>query len=307
MVGVRIRLLVVLALAASMGCVRNSAKLAEHAYWIGLKPKAPTVEPDVVELHYIFVDRPAGDASINDTVWREADENAVPLDLKAALRQNGLRVGKLGATLSSEMLELLKASNATQEGRKHFTHSGGLAKVQTTGVQERMSLFTFDNGQTQGEEFADVQGYLELTPIIGAGSEVRVQLLPKLEFGPRQHKRVPAPDLTGWQVRNERDERLFPDLKSELKLVSGEYCLVGCWMDRKGTLGQQLFSATVNGQDRQVVLLIRAVRPSRDDLFTAGYDLDDFFLTPIRQAGASARSVARDTLATASRPITGAK
>lgn len=290
-----VRVLLSLCLLWSLGCAQDGRRVAD-ASWSRFKPKMPDPAPDLVELHYIFIERDEGNPLLNQTIWAEADEQAIPLDKRQSLAENGLRLGKLGSRLSPEILKLLEKSNAQGEGRRHIAHSGGLAKVQTTDVRPKMSLFTVAEGQPRGEELADAQCYMHVTPVIESGHDIRLQIVPEIEFGQRKNRRTPAPDLSGWQIRNDRDARSFPDLKVELSLNSGEYALLGGLPDRRGTVGACSFTQEQNSDRKQTVLLIRVVRPTRDELYSAGYDLDDFFLGRFKKPSSPSRSSVGETL-----------
>lgn len=137
------RLLVLIVLAgATGGCMRDAITLVDANNWSRLKPKLPSVAPDVVELHYIFIERELGNAAINEAVWAEADEQIVSLEMKSALASNGIRIGKLGGSLTPELMTLLEKSNSRGEGRRHQTRSGLVAKLQMTEVLPHWNLFT---------------------------------------------------------------------------------------------------------------------------------------------------------------------
>lgn len=268
------------------GCTHTALRIPEAAMsgWNRLKPKAPEARPDVVELYYIFLEADAGDPEIDEEIWdKEVDEQCIPLDTKAALAENGIRLGKLGSRLSPAVLELLKKNEKNQSGRKHHAASGQLAKVQLTEILPSWNLFQLVNGQPVGDEIKDAQGFLYLTPTITGDSTVAVQIAPEIEYGPRQQKRVPTPDLAGWQLRTERESRSFPSLQSTVHLANGEYAIVGATPDTGATLGRKLFLREDGRSPKQTLLLVRVVRPNREQLLTAGYDFDDFFLTPIRR------------------------
>jgi hypothetical protein len=274
------------------------ARLSQAAQSLGrLRPTLPDARPDVVELHYIFLEADAGDPKINDDIWvNDADEQAIPLDLKSQLAENGLRVGKIGTRLSSGLLDLLETQKENYSGRRHHAVSGQLARIEMTDVRPTWNLFQVVDGKPIGDQLSEAQGFLFVTTTIQGETGVLLDIVPEIEFGPRVQKRVPAPDLAGWQLRTERDARKFPELRAKLELTSGEYAIMGTLADASATIGQKLFSKEIDGKPRQTLLLIRAVRPNRDELLTAGYDFDDFFLTPIRRSAQRANTPALETV-----------
>lgn len=277
-------LLVMLTLAAGAGCVSDQGKVVSTSAWAErLKPKMPDATPGVIELHYIFLERPLGDPVVQTKIWEDADELILSLDKKNEWESNGLRLGKLGSRLSPDVLKLLENSNPTGAGRRHVTNSGGLVKVQMTENLPVFKLLSVSKGSPRGEEIADAQGMLQMIASADSASAVHLEISPIIEHGPKENKWTPAPDLSGMQLRTKRETKMFPDLTVDLDLASGEYILIGRVPDKTSTLGDQYFTKEREGKKYETALLVRVVRPSRDALYSAGNDYDEFFLTPIRR------------------------
>jgi hypothetical protein len=134
-----------------------------------------------------------------------------------------------------------------------------------------------------------------VTPSIGADARASLSIQPEIEYGPRIHRKVPSPDLSGWQVRNERDSRSFPELRMDVEVQSGEFLLIGPIIGTGETLGQKLFLREAAGKRRQVVLLVRVLRPTRDELFDQGYSFDDFLHLELPENQQATRTPARET------------
>lgn len=286
------------------GCANDMLRLSTGAaqQLNRLKPRLPEPRPDVVELHYIFLEGELGDPKINDNIWKsEADEQCIPLDTKANLAENGLRIGKIGSRLSPSLLQLLQEQKDNQSGRRHHAVSGQLAKIEMTEVLPTWNLFQKVNGQTVGDQVEDAQGFIFAVPTINSETTVSLDIVPEIEYGPREQKRVPTPDLAGWQFRMERSARKFPNLASKIELASGEYVVVGTMPDQGASLGYKLFTHEMDGKTKQVILLIRVVRPNREELLTAGYDFDDFFLTPIARTQRKLTTPALETVMSSKR------
>jgi hypothetical protein len=272
-------------MVVSVGCGQSMPKISNTSLRLqSLKPKLPDPRPDVVELHYIFLEADASDPKINENVWTsDVDEQCIALDTKAALGQNGIRLGKVGSRLPNSILELLEGDQKNETGRRHHASSGQLAKIELTEVLPVWNIFQVVDGQATGDEIREAQGFLHVTPTITGQTGVALDVVPQIEFGPREQKRVPTADLGGWQMRTERDAKKFPHLRSTVALSSGEYAIIGGMPDASGTIGHKMFTKEVDGRKKQLLLLVRVIRPNRDELLSAGYDFDDFFLTPIRR------------------------
>ncbi|MBY0588232.1 hypothetical protein K2X85_13725 [bacterium] len=288
-------------LVLSVGCATGMPKMSAASLRLqSLKPKLPEARPDVVELHYIFLEADAKDPKINDEIWAsDVDEQCIPLDTKAALGQNGIRLGKIGSRLPTSILTMLEKENET--GRRHHASSGQMAKIELTPVLPVWNIFEVIEGKTTGDEIREAQGFIHVTPTITGQTSVALDVVPQIEFGPREPKRVPTPDLAGWQMKTERDARKFPSLRSSVSLASGEYAIIGGIPDATGTIGHKMFTKEVDGLQKQTLLLVRVVRPNRDELLSAGYDFDDFFLTPIKRTVQRATTPVLETVMAAQR------
>lgn len=287
---------VLLCVVLAAGCLSDPARVAQSAYWESRKPKPPGAAPDVVEVQYIFIERDVGENAVNETVWQEADEQAIPLDLKLRWNENGFRIAALGDRLPTELQKLLQKSNPTGKGRLQHGRSGHVIKMQMTRLIPDWRFTTVLHDRPQDELVANGQGFLTLVPTIGDDSAVRLALRPEIEHGTRITRFAPAAEYAGWKVQTDRERIEFRDLSIEFDLDSGSYVLVGGRLNRPGTLGHAYFvRPNFDGEDVQAVLLIRVVRPTREELYAAGYDTDDFFLSPLIRGRLSGRSSARET------------
>ena len=244
------------------GCLtQDPMTLVEANAWSRLKPTRPQVSPDTVEIRYIFIDREEGNELIDQRIWAEADEQIISLETKALLNDNGLRIGKLASRLSPDVKKLLENANGEGEGRLYGSQSGSTLKIQTTDVKPNWTLFTVKESGSRAEELTDAQGYLVLTPTIGESDVVDLSILPEIAFGQPTNNQVPAPDMNGgWRYRgNGRETRSFPEMRISVPVTSGDYLLIGGLNERRGTVGERMFSVDKDGNRRQTVLLVRDV------------------------------------------------
>jgi hypothetical protein len=278
------------------GCLSDSARIVPNDYWQSLKPKPPHASPDVVEVQYIFIEREIGDPDVNELAWLTSDEQAIPLEMKARLNSNGLRIASLGDRLTPQLQGLLRRSNPTGKGRLQHGRSGEPVKIQMTPILSDFRFTSVFDDRPQDERFANGQGYLVVVPSISEDTAVRLTVSPEIEHGARTTRYTPAVEHGGWKVTTERERFELRALSVGLEVDSGGFVLVGARTDRPGTLGHSFFIRPgVDGRPAQALLLIRVLRPSREDLFAAGYDADDFVLSPLLRFGRTGRSPASET------------
>jgi hypothetical protein len=261
--------------------------------WGKMAAPTPTITPEVVAVQYIRIDRELGDSAINDSVWKSGDETFLEPKLRTALAGNGLRVAKFSGNLDATLLKLLKDSNHRKEGSSYQTQAGSAVKIEMSDVVPKWSFFTIKDDRAGGENLEGVQGYFTVTPHLVGENRSRLAVTPLVEFGEAKRNTTAAPNLSGFEVKMERESRVLNELKWNVELAPGEHLVVGGFPDRTGTVGRLMFFRDKDGKRIQSILVIRALRPSRDDLFENGFDVNDFFLT---QEASQPRSPVRETI-----------
>ncbi len=287
-----------MALACAAGCVSSIGDVAavgNSGSWKvrkGLPP--PPVLPDTVIVQQRRLERPEGDADLQDRLWRAADDHFLGAELKAELARHGLRAAKLPDPPPPELLALLAApegsASPASQGTSNRMLAGQPFKIEMTPVIPEHTLFECVDGALRGERLRQVQGYLVATPALGSGNRVRLAVEPRLEAGEAQPK--PLANLNGLDWKFDREGRDFPALALRAELASGEYLIVGPLPEAATTLGGLLFRRAAATQTTWGVLLIRVLRPTADEQFHAGLPDDGFQGTAARlrtPAAAAAR------------------
>src|SRR5438105_15292900 len=67
---------------------------------------------DIVQLEVAVLERPLGDHYINQDLWDVADEQVVAVERKAALEDNGFRIGQVGGLVPAELPALLTSDRS---------------------------------------------------------------------------------------------------------------------------------------------------------------------------------------------------
>ena len=102
-----------LALLLVCGCTGMSAFTGPTT---SMKPATGPFGPDAVGLEVAVIEVPVGDRYVNSGLWATIDEQVVNLDHKAALDDNGLRVGLIGGMRPSAVRRPAEVA-AVQPGR----------------------------------------------------------------------------------------------------------------------------------------------------------------------------------------------
>src|SRR5262245_32692148 len=78
----------------------------------------------VVQMDVAVLERPLGDAYVNRELWDLADEQALPYERKAALQDNGFRVGQVGGMPPPGLLDLLRSEQSCVSSRRVRLRAG---------------------------------------------------------------------------------------------------------------------------------------------------------------------------------------
>src|SRR4051812_34585575 len=121
--------------------------------------------PDAVVLDLAFASLKEGDEETYAAIWKAADEQPLPPELRRGLATNGLRVGVFGQNLPSQLVSLLAAkpnlaetiaSGASGEleldgGRRQLPiRAGHRATVNVSQVFPSLPVLISEDGQVRG-------------------------------------------------------------------------------------------------------------------------------------------------------------
>src|SRR5207247_4496708 len=83
---------------------------ARTTAWLKRTPFAsPAANSQVVQLDVAILERPLGDPFLDKELWQHTDEMIVDLDRKAAVEDNGYRVGQIIGMTPGKLQDLLKS------------------------------------------------------------------------------------------------------------------------------------------------------------------------------------------------------
>jgi hypothetical protein len=218
------------------------------------------IGPDVVQVELVLLERPLNDRYINDELWRQADEQVVPLENKALLEENGFRVGQLGGLTPGELQTLLTTRGSGTDPRLLFIRAG---KPQSLPLGPPRALCRFQvwqRGRPEQVRLADAQAALELVPSITNDGRLRLRFVPQVEYGRSRLEMNPAEDNAGLVLQQQKPRRTYPGLAWEVVLAPNQYLIAGTRMDRPESLGYQCFFRPVESRPVQRLLVLRASR-----------------------------------------------
>jgi hypothetical protein len=247
--------LVVLAALLS-GCAPQQS-LSTNCWMQQFGFQAP-IGPDVVQIELMLLERPLNDRYINSDLWQLADEQVVPLESKAALEENGFRVGLLGGLTPAGLQTMLTSGQSGSDPRLLFARAGR-SQVLPLGPARALCRFQVQHaGRSEDVSLVQATSSLELVPGIASDGKVRLRFTPQIEHGASRLEMHAAEDQTSLMLQQEKPRRSYPHLSWEVVLGPNQYLIVGTRMDRPESLGYQCFFRPDENRPVQRLLVLRA-------------------------------------------------
>jgi hypothetical protein len=242
------------------GCLTPDA--ANRTMMDRLRAVGGPTGPDVVVFDVAEIELPPADKYIDDDLWAGLDENAIGLEHKAALDDNGLRVGVVGG-LPPGKLQALLHSDRTCPNPRRITMRAGNAKNLLLGSPHAETAYDVRiAGQTKSLTLHSAHAGFAVTPGRTTDGRVTLHFVPQVQHGGRSIFLQPA-EGEGWALGGQKPTERYAELGFTVTLAPAEYVVIGTRYDRMRTLGHVTFVGTSQDRPVQRILVIRA-RPQGD-------------------------------------------
>ncbi|HEX4591105.1 MAG TPA: hypothetical protein VH120_14300 [Gemmataceae bacterium] len=221
-----------------------------------LKPVTGRPMADAVGLEVALLEVPVGDRYANGGLWASVDEQVVALERKAALDDNGFRIGIIGGVRPSEFDDLLKSPRSNPTPHWLQTRAGRPKLLPIGGPRPLCEFHLLDgNKPATVAAFEQAQCALQITPTPAAEGAVKLAFVPLVQHGSRPVWSAPL-DGEEPAIPAER----YPALGWEVTVAAGEFVLVGTRYEKAGTLGHAFLMDLDGTKPVQRLLTIRAAR-----------------------------------------------
>jgi hypothetical protein len=265
----RARYILLLGLLAGLltGCASDGT-VYTTAWFTRPRPFEGPTGPDVVLLQVKLLELPVDDPYINKELWRLVDEGFVPLERKAALDDNGFRVGQVnGMNPPPGLLRLLTSEKSCANPRQIQTHAGTPRDLQLGPSLPLCRFQLQQDGQPETVLLEQAQCQLVLVPGVTPNGHITLRFTPQVRHGELQHVPTVAADRSGIVLQSQRPTNTYTDLSWEVTLAANEYVVIGARTDRLESLGCVCFVRRDEKPPVQRLLVIRAgaLAPPRGD------------------------------------------
>jgi hypothetical protein len=237
------------------------------SFFSRLRPFQGNPPPDAFHLDVALVQIPYSDAARYSQLWTFLDEQAVTLEKKGVLEDNGFRIGRVGSTPPEELRELVSQRRNCPDPRRIQMQPGKDDRVLELEPGRTHVAFQLIQGEQANRiDLENAQCCLGVTPTLTDDGRTRLQIVPKVKHeGKGRMPWLPLADRSGWTRQTQQPAEAFNDLGWDVTLAPGEYLVIGARDDRPGTLGHESF---VHPDEKPTpvkrLLVLRAWRPVQD-------------------------------------------
>jgi hypothetical protein len=219
--------------------------------------------PDVVQIDVALLQRPITDTYLRRDLWDLADEQAVPLETKITLEDNGFRVGQIGGLTPAGLQDLLTSKRSCVDPRRLYVRADRPTLL-SLGPKMASSRFQIHKDtEAEAVSLDQAECLLSLVPILARDGTVKLRFTPQIQYGDKVIQPRPAQDQPGLILQSERSARSFSSLSWEVTMVPNQYAVIGARFDRRDTLGYCCFIRADDPAPVQRVLVVRANRASQ--------------------------------------------
>lgn len=273
------------------GC-HQFPKLERNAATEMLRTAAVQREAITLEVFHIRV--PNRQSETLTQLWREIDEQVVPVGTRQAMARQGFRVGVQGMSLSPTMARFLELHQSRDLAVTDAAAPAGTSVVNALTTQDvsgeslvRMKvvnvfpqhdssitiepysdplaecpLFWLENGRTVGQTYRDALGRLVVSAKRTPEGGVRLDVAPELRHGESRLTYARTAEQT-LAPKVEQPSRTFSELKTSVTLLTGQWLILGMTPSDGTSLGRCFFSRR-RGDYEQKIIAIRVVHAGSD-------------------------------------------
>jgi hypothetical protein len=244
----------------------------------------PKMSPDSVVVETVVVRFPREQTEVLDTVWASVDESLLPMNLRRALAENGLRCGVLEKELPigvrnrlNELSDSDTAGTLEQAGlaadienlANRFQCRAGMRKDVHIRREQRGPLIVIANreGNLEGASYEDASMLFDMRTVPHGDGTATISLVPEVQYG--EPRKTFISSGSGMRPEMRRDYQNWDRLKISIKLRPGQIMVLSSNGEPKApNLGRAFFvTHTAEQTDEQAVLLVRLASTQLDDLF----------------------------------------
>ncbi|MHC2069336.1 hypothetical protein ACYFX5_17825 [Bremerella sp. T1] len=213
-------------------------------------------------------------------VWKEIDEQAIPLDKRRELAANGFRVGVIDFHVPAPLRSIMKAEQGeldsvnsdmirvTGEDKVAINHRrfprGKRGEYVMVPLRPEVSLLETVDGALRGETYHDAECKLAIKMFPQNDGRVQVMVTPEIHHGEAKQRVEGSQGML--RVETRREVKVLEQVAFSAMVEPGQTVMLSGTTESKG-LGKTFFERESGGSSRRQVLMIRVSGSQFDDLF----------------------------------------
>jgi hypothetical protein len=217
-------------------------------------------------VEFTLIERPLGDAFLNDELWTCTDCQAVGLEKKAVLDDNGICVGQVIGMNPAKLQDLIECKRYCVTCRRQVLSASKSASVTLGPPLPRCEFRVRTPDGAHDVDLEQGQCTLTIVPTLTNDGRIKLKFTPEVLYGSMLPDFKVAPDYTGWQYQCQRPSKTYDSLSWEVTLAPNQFLVIGTRLDDDApenaarSLGSQCFLVEQGGAFTQRILVIRGAR-----------------------------------------------
>lgn len=231
------------------------------------RPFAIPADSDSVQVLIAVIERPIGDRYLNYGLWDLADEQAVDLERKPILDDNGFRVGLIGGLMPTDLQAMLTSPKWNPDPHQVQMKAGHTTPVVLGPVQSTCQFTLQQDGHAVPVKLTGARCTFEIMATLADESHTTLRFTPILQHGEQRKETRAVHTASGehcWEIKVQQPSENYTALSWEVTVATNEYLVIGTRLERKNTLGHCFFLQTDSAKPIQRLLVIRTCRPLPD-------------------------------------------
>jgi hypothetical protein len=250
--------------------------------WNRVHPFQGPTGSDVIQLDVAILEAPVADTTLNQQIWKLADELELTPEMQTLVENNGFRVGQIGGMAPKELQNLLTSERSCVYLRRIQLRSGSSRPLLLGPAVSDCQFVLHEPSGERPVTLKKGRFFLSVVPTLTSNSaggplEARTQLrfTPEIQTGDEKDHN------DEWNTSNHKDgtrqllglsalhspitapkpstER-YANLAWDISLAPNDYVLIGTCYDRPDTLGWHCFVRTDETTPVQRMLVLRTTR-----------------------------------------------
>jgi hypothetical protein len=214
--------------------------------------------PELIHISVAILEVGVCDPYINEELWTLADEQQLPPDRKALLRENGFRIGQIRGITPPGLQSMLTSERDNPSPRLKQARAGDSCTISLGPCLEHCRFVLHEDSRPATVDMASAQASLEIIPTITEEGHVRLAFKPQIEPGGLPSQRLSGMPL--WMVLTQRPSRKFENLAWDVTLQPNEYVVIGGRFEQTDSFGRRCFFGVDEPRPVQRLLVIRTAR-----------------------------------------------